>query len=500
LNTGWKTRLDILKKAAERKILGPLREHGWTIHELREVEDGEYLVIDTERGGRRHKVALLYSPATDNRIYQRLAGEVEHIFSNGGLDKGGFFARGIDKPVSVAEDFQVLLVKWNAASADGKFAPGKEVNSDAKPPKDRRLLSETPIEAIWLRLRQLGSVTLARKLIERRTREAGMVLDPEVFGAKAEGLAYALRNAIDYYQTPERPNISQRVLNLYYGSLAFASAEMLALPQGCAKLSEIEDHTKQGHGLFTIDGQYDNLEHLVVGVINRGFFPAWMQAIGIPIDKFPSKKLRAYSELQPENGLTVEELFARIPEVSDLFCDIFESKPAWVMPVYDVSANPMQLERLQQTNAIYVSLIDESTRLTREDIAKFPGPIGEIAEVPSKYPGRHFRVSVDQSGKGSWGDALPLHHSPFKHTTLILPIFGGVQEYRAICLVLLYALSIVVRYRPSLWRRVQEGNLDHMRVLIEAFLTVVERVLPEEFLEKVTGQRVSAKQPGSLFS
>jgi len=39
---------------------------------------------------------------------------------------------------------------------------------------------------------------------------------------------------------------------------------------------------------------------------------------------------------------------------------------------------------------------------------------------------------------------------------------------------MLYTLSIIVRYRPSIWRRVQEGDLDHMRVLIEAFLAVVE--------------------------
>ena len=38
-----------------------------------------------------------------------------------------------------------------------------------------------------------------------------------------------------------------------------------------------------------------------------------------------------------------------------------------------------------------------------------------------------------------------------------------------------------------------------MRVLIEAFLAVVERVLPEQFLETITGQRVFAKQPGALY-
>jgi hypothetical protein len=63
----------------------------------------------------------------------------------------------------------------------------------------------------------------------------------------------------------------------------------------------------------------------------------------------------------------------------------------------------------------------------------------------------------------------------------------------------LYALSIVMRYRPSVWRRVQEGDLDQMRVLIEAFLAIVERVLPHEFLEKITGQKIIVKELGSFY-
>lgn len=80
-----------------------------------------------------------------------------------------------------------------------------------------------------------------------------------------------------------------------------------------------------------------------------------------------------------------------------------------------------------------------------------------------------------------------------------MPAFGGVGEYRAICLALLYALSIMVRYRPSVWRRVQEGDHDHLRVLVEAYLAVVERVLPEQFLERITAQPVFAKQPGAWW-
>jgi hypothetical protein len=67
-------------------------------------------------------------------------------------------------------------------------------------------------------------------------------------------------------------------------------------------------------------------------------------------------------------------------------------------------------------------------------------------------------------------------------------------------LVLLYALSIVVRYRPSLWRRIQEADWDQYKVLIHAALDAIDRVLPQEFLQSITGRHIHAAQPGSIYS
>jgi hypothetical protein len=401
-----------------------------------------------------------------------------------------------------------VLLKWNEASSDGKFVPATDATDPivAHPPQYRMLLSEEPIQAIWLRLRQLQSVTLAKKLITERARRENVLLDKDEVRSKAEGVAYTLRNASDYFHARDARNVSQRILNLYYGSLSFAFAEMLASPTGSKTLVEIENRTKQGHGLYTVDGLEDGLEHLVVGVISSGFFPAWMKSLGLVVDTIPEGKRKPgqyidLAGLSAASWLRVAQLFARIPEVSDLFNDIFDEKPGWVTPFGDQLANARQSLFSQKEHATrtYVRFLDDSARLTKEDIAAFPGPISEIMEVEPDGAGRHFRAAVDHVGKKHWQDALQVHHSPFERQALILPIFGGVAEYRAICVVLLYALSIVVRYRPSVWRRVQGGDLDHMRVLIEAFLAVVERVLPEQFLEKVTGQPVFAKQPGSFF-
>jgi hypothetical protein len=505
MSTGATVRLQMLRQDAEAKLLEPLRTHGWMATIENEVEQGEYLIIAAERGGHSHRVALMYTSATASSVYKKLASQVDQIFINGELCKLNSYAYGIDTPVSSADDFHGLLISWNAASTTGKFAPSAASSPlVAQPPKHQTLLAEAPIDAIWLRLRQLTSVTLARKLVQSRAASEGVPLGVDGVQSKAEGLAFALRNAGDYFRTRDDQNVSQRILSLYYGSMSFAFAEMLANPRGPATLAEIEDGTKQGHGLYTLDGERDGLEHIVVTPIATGFFPRWMKFLGIPTEAFPRQKPKVYTDLTKQDAsswLTIEQLFARIPEVSDLFLNIFASKPAWLTPTYDSDANPSMslLKKQEQHSTIYSVLVDESARLSVEDVAAFPGPISQIVEVASPDPGRHFRVAVDVTGKDIWWDALPIHHSPFERTALILPAFGVVSEYRAICIALLYALSIMVRYRPSVWRRVQEGDLDHLRVLIEAYLAVVERVLPEQFLERISAQRVFAKQPGAFW-
>jgi hypothetical protein len=94
-----------------------------------------------------------------------------------------------------------------------------------------------------------------------------------------------------------------------------------------------------------------------------GFFPAWAKTMGTQITQFPDSKPRRHSQLAsaPEHSwLTIESLFASIPELSDLFSNIFTAKPRWIMPVYDQTANPgMSLFGDQKpVTRSYVLLVD----------------------------------------------------------------------------------------------------------------------------------------------
>ncbi len=506
MNSGWDSRLQILRRDAENKILSKLKTHGWKAVIVTEVLKGEYLIIEASRGGHSHKIALMYSSATNNNIYKSLQNQVEHIFIHGDLYKLESFAYGITIPVGKSDDFHQLLLGWNKESADGPFAPENETIEDDEPterPRFNRIQSENPLHTVWIHLRQLESVTLAKRNIARRSKADSLELSDTAITTKGEGVAFALRNASDYFRSAEGRNMNQRILNLYYGTLAFAFAEMLASPKGPATLAEIEGSTKQGHGLFTLDGKSDKLEDLVIGVIKSGFFPTYMQFLGHDIQSLPTKKPKNFVELKEDDKfwITFENLFSKIPDVGDLFVNIFESKPGWVVPHHDNEANSTGLS--SSTNKItrsYVSLVDWSGRWSKEDVFSLNGSFSEITQLKQTKSGvRRFRAAIDHEGHGNFWPVLQTHRSPYIDHALIVPAFESMNQYRAISLAVLYALSIIVRYRPSLWRRVQEGDLDYMRVLIEAYLDVVERVLPEHYLGEITGQTVIAKQPGSLF-
>jgi hypothetical protein len=507
-DNGWSMREAILRRDAQTKLVDRLLVHDWTASIERVERAGEYAVVVAERNGMTRRAALLYSTGTDNGVFHRLEREVDLTLYNGEEYRLNEYAQGVTRPVISVDDFPLQLIEWNKASVPGKLVPVHAEAEAATPkvpgPRTRQLLSETPIDAIWSRLSRLRSATLARRAVADRAAAESVETAAVAINSKGDGVAYAIRNATDYFALKDVGNVSQRILNLYYGCLAFAFAEMLADPRGPVELSRIEDFTKQGHGLWTFDGVDEDFGSLAVGPMQSGFFGVWTKSMGIAPLTVMNGKPRKAADLvtaPAASWATMEQLFARVPEVGDLFEDVFAGPPAWVWPAGDMSANGMlgMFGSGARPQTSYVLFTDTTGRMSVTDIASLPGPIREISEVPSDTRGRRFRAAVDHPGfDNAWG-VLKVHSSPFQHGSMILPVFGQVDEYRAVCVTILYALSILVRYRPSLWRRIQEGDLDHMRAMIEGFLSAVERILPQQFLESVTGERIAIRQPGSLF-
>ena len=386
------------------------------------------------------------------------------------------------------------------------------VTVSRRPPKVLRLTAENPLDAVIARLQQFTSTTLARKLVERRAKAESKSLTPEEICSKAIGIAFAMRGALDYIVSTPRDALNKRVLGLYYGAMALAQAEMLASPSGPTDLDQVEGMTLRGHGLYVLPDPPCTpcgFAGIRVGVLASGFFPEWLKVLGHDTSGYPKKKLKPKDSLkegQTNMACSLRDLFASMPEIADLFGEVFGGTPNWVSVVNDLQANRATSSldaKAEKVGSTYAQFIDHSGKVSVEMLKNAGWPLTEIGRVEDpEDTGTAFRGRVDHAGKDVWWTALPTFTSPFVNSIalLLFPTVGGICHYRTIAVVTLYVLSIMVRYMPSKWRRIEGGDEDQYLALVRASLAVWERLLPQHFLESIAGETVRTAQPGSLLA
>lgn len=500
--TSANPRLSSLRRDVEQNVLKPLWSHGWSANIVLEIDHQDCIEITADKGHVTTRIAVLYSSSgISNADYRQLSKRVDHIFFSGQPYKLESFAAGVTIPVEPLGDFFPFLVNLS-----------KRVEPDRSPrvvPRNtvavRRLTAENPLEAVITRLQQFASVNLAVKLVERRAAAESIPISDETTRSKATGIAYSMRSALDYLVSTSSDRLNRRVLSLYYGTMSFAQAEMLASPSGPVDLDEVEGMTKYGHGLYTLPGPNGGFADLRVGVLATGFLPRWMSFLEHDTSGYPRKKAQSLGDLNNRPAgmyCSLRDLFASMPEIDDLFAEVFGGPPRWVSVAYDSKSN-LRIPALNATekkaDSTYGLFIDRSGEISVESLASAGWPLAEIQPtVGYEGTGNAFRARVDHAGHDVWWKVLPTHSSPFrKSPSLLFPTVGGLWEYRTIAAVTLYALSIMVRYMPSVWRRIEGGDEDQYLALVKASLAVWERVLPEHFLESIAGERVYAAQPGS---
>ena len=281
-------RLSLLRREIDQTMLKPFQSHGWSTDIVREVDGADCIEIAAERGQVATRIAVLYSSGISNAAYRELSNRVEHIFFSGQPYMVEHFTRGVSVPVEPLGDFFPFLVNLN-----------KRVEPDRSPrvmPRKtatvRRLTAENPLEAVIARLEQFTSKTLAAKLVERRAETEDIAIARDAILAKATGISYLMRSALDYVVSASPDQLNRRVLGLYYGTMALAQAEMLASPSGPIDLDQVEGMTKRGHGLYTLPWPSGGFADIRVGVLATGFLPQWMTFLEHDTSGYPRKKAR----------------------------------------------------------------------------------------------------------------------------------------------------------------------------------------------------------------
>lgn len=165
-------------------------------------------------------------------------------------------------------------------------------------------------------LKSLKSTEICKKFLNTRYPEQ----DENSINEKAEGISYLVQNACDYFDNAINQNFTQRLLNLYYGTLSFVEAEILATANKYTNLKTVESITKKGHGLYTLLSETEyNPDNLFVGILGKdhGLFSTFLENRGYDISMFP-KQRKNIEDLPNNVCYSFNKILNRIPELSSL--------------------------------------------------------------------------------------------------------------------------------------------------------------------------------------
>lgn len=381
-----------------------------------------------------------------------------------------------------------------------------------------RILSENPLDQIWNQLSLWESVNLARKLIRERADRLRVSIDLDLLERKALALSYCIRTSRENIRNPFGGLTVGNVCN-YYGCMWLAAATLAADPSNNVDLKRLDEFTKRGHGLgnlAAIDGDFPDNEFLYIR--ESGFFREFLKASGVDRSTLANLSL-AGSRLPPVSDmnsdqcqrlLPLDSLLARIPELTSIYeyvtgrlsltFGIHHSSLNMGENIDDARAGNQYNAAMPQRTRDYTWLdVYGSGQITAEHIHKHGPPLQDVKW--GQYAGQwRWRGKLFHRSDTRWFDCITLHKSAMTGTCWIKPMFAGVDDVFALHLVLLYALSILARYRPAVWREVIEGNLDQYRSLIAGYHHVFQRVVPELALKRIADRPVVVAQPGSFFA
>jgi hypothetical protein len=379
-----------------------------------------------------------------------------------------------------------------------------------------QLVAENIAETVWLRLRRLTSSTLCQRVIEARNPSLPVL----VLEKKGQEVASSVRSALGYWQS-QAASLNAKVLARYYALLQMSIAEQLASPDSTADLKEIQSHTERGHGLWTITAPREDFPaSYMVACQNRGHFYEYCRFRGIDLTPFVSKaRPKSWNDLSTEARdrlVSLADLLRRIPELQLLIEETLGTEPMSFRIGYATKNHIVQSERMhehaQKTGQVllnppiagpstvtYIGIYHHGQRLTAEYLNSFDLPIKNIRpEEDTATESSYFIGDFTHLSDKHWHQYLQTYKSGYCGTSIIVPFWGNIADPFIIHFMTLYALSIIVRYLPLLWHEIEDGKLDHIRALIEHYVVIVDNVLPQLAVQRLTGRRLIAVQPGSL--
>jgi len=378
-----------------------------------------------------------------------------------------------------------------------------------------RFVAEDSDEIVWLRLNRFKSVKLCEVVLKEKLEEkAEKKIDENLIHRKAIGLSSAIESAIGYWKSKTQ-DLNSKVLSRYYALLQMTIGEQVSSISNADDLSTVQRHTEQGHGLGSIsDPQGSFPANYYVFIMKSGHFHAYSDFLGYKTDKISfQKRPRDFTKMSgKENLIPLCDLFRRIPELRPVIWEHLGVPPLSFHIAYKMERpkEPFkqtigevfgaQTDKDKTTCTSRLRMYPESEGVSLDYMESADLPFTHIEEVADDNTAqKHFEVLFEHP-PGFWHHHLSLYSSAYCGTSYVVPLLQTIEDPVVLNFVLLYGLSIIVRYMPDLWYKIDRGELNHIGSLIDYYLSVFDHVMPLKMLERITEKRIIITMPGSLFA
>jgi len=500
---GKSTRMDILEREIVGRLFETLKKHNWLCEIVERQSEGEYIFFTILKNTKKLTLAAIYSQHTQKAVFEKIFKCSPICFIRGEVDEDCFFTKGMSLKIYSFSDIMELVKDWNAEAEDDKIETlEKSANAELLETKKGlreviHITAENPQNKIWDMIRALKSERICINVLKQKMLLENCKLGDEIIVEKAKGLRYLTQNAIDYFEASTN-NLTQRLLNLYYGTVSFVESEIISNVGNNHTMHKLEESTKYGHGLWTLNPENGNVGDMEIGILRNGLFSSWMESRDIDLsfacEKRPKSKEEVEKLLRMQHH-SFNSLLLRLPELDDLF-QLMNSDNT---PLYVISHGLIELNNTgglyskqnytANNKGTYVGLTDRSGKMTLTDLKGLRKPVKQLESYSNIYSDVTHKAFVSHD-TGHWHDHVNIHISPFGSETLILPMFNEIDEWEVVAFVVLYALSIIVRYLPTVWWEVQYGELNEYLVLVERLSEACERLFPQIFLQKIMGKKI----------
>ncbi|NTV67551.1 MAG: hypothetical protein HGB06_07725 [Chlorobaculum sp.] len=373
-----------------------------------------------------------------------------------------------------------------------------------------RLVAENISEVIWLRLQRLLSSQLCAIIIQKNYSS----LNGEILEKKANGMSWAIRSALGYWNT-KQGGLNSKILSRYYALLQISIAEQISLGDPQDDLATIQRHTEYGHGLFSLSSGDEKFpDNYYVGCLNSGHFSVYCKKIGYDLRTYcHERRPRDYSKVTKSNVYSLVDLLRRVPEFQDVVFEYLEKDPLSFHIGYAKKNYTLKAERVKEyarlagrvlydppinglSEKTYVAIYTRGASITEDLLNGYGFPIKNIVVEKPTVPGDSwsFVGEIEHPKNEYWWQHIKTYKSGYCGSSIILP-FWGIDDPFLLHLTILYAFSIIVRYLPETWHKIEFGEYDNIRALLEHYLVIIDEVLPKIVVERLTKSKILVYEP-----